>query len=435
MSKFQIFVVGIFVVFIVAGVIIFATYKNKNTDTALPAVTIWGTFPADAINGLVTELNKTRTSSLVVNYVQKDETNFDNDFIQALARGQGPDAILVPQDMLMKHEDKLVAIPDTVLTERDFKDRYIPQAELYFNKDRQILALPLTIDPLMMYWNRSIFTSAGIATYPKSWDEFSKIIPKINQKDANANIRRSAIAMGEFVNINNARELLGILLIQAGNPITTYGDASSGSRLVSTLGDGEFLGTKYSTPAVTFYTQFSNPRDPYYSWNRSLPMSKSLFLSGSLATYFGFASEYSDLRAKNQNLDFDVAPLPQAKGEQGRATYGKMYGFSIVRSTPSAQNTYNVISALSDPQAISFINKITGLPPVRRDMIATGSKDPYQSLFYDSALVSRSWLDVDPKATSQIFQTMIESITSGRADVYTAIQTAHTALDLSLLNK
>jgi ABC-type glycerol-3-phosphate transport system substrate-binding protein len=144
MSKFQIIVVGIFVVFIVAGVIIFATYKNKNTDTALPAVTIWGTFPADAINGLVTELNKTRTSSLVVNYVQKDETNFDNDFIQALARGQGPDAILMPQDMLMKHEDKLVAIPDTVLTERDFKDRYIPQAELYFNKNRQILALPLT---------------------------------------------------------------------------------------------------------------------------------------------------------------------------------------------------------------------------------------------------------------------------------------------------
>jgi hypothetical protein len=60
----------------------------------------------------------------------------------------------------------------------------------------------------------------------RSWDEFSKIIPKINQKDANANIRRSAIAMGEFVNINNARELLGILLIQAGNPITAYGDAS-----------------------------------------------------------------------------------------------------------------------------------------------------------------------------------------------------------------
>jgi ABC-type glycerol-3-phosphate transport system substrate-binding protein len=71
-------------------------------------------------------------------------------------------------------------------------------------------------------------------------------------------------------------------------------------------------------------------------------MSKSLFLSGSLATYFGFASEYYDLKNKNPNLDFDVAPLPQAKGERRAATYGKMYGFSIVHTTPNPAVTYNV---------------------------------------------------------------------------------------------
>ncbi len=435
MSKFQIFTVAFFIIAIITGVVLFATYKNKNASTALPQVTVWGTFPAEAITGLTTELNKTRSTTLVVNYVEKEASTFDREFIEALARGEGPDAILLPQDMLIRHEDKLIPIPATVLTERDFKNTYIPQAELYFNLNREILALPFTIDPLMMYWNREIFTNAGLATYPRFWDEFSNLISKINLKDSNANIRRTAIAMGEFVNLNNAREILGTLLLQTGNPITTRGDASRGGRLVSALGDGQFSGAKLSKPAVTFFTQFANPRDTYYSWNRSLQNSKSTFLAGGLATYFGFASEITDLRNKNPNLDFDVAPLPQAKGGQNRVTYGKMYGFSLVRSTTNPTVTYTVLQALSTPQALATLNKFSKLPPVRRDMIAAGSTDPYQALFYDSALISRGWLDTSSPKTNQIFQTMVESITSGRADVYTAIQTAHGALDLSLQNQ
>lgn len=434
MSKFQISVTAIFILCIVAGVVLFATYRNDSNSTALPPITIWGTFPSDVMGQLVSEINNTRTTALVVNYVEKTEGSFDKDFIEALARGQGPDAILIPQGMIARHEDKVVPIPNNILTQRDFKNTYIPLSELYFSNSGEILALPFAVDPLVMYWNRSIFTNAGISSYPKTWDEFNQLIPKINLKDQNANIRRSAIAMGEFVNVNSAREILGTLLLQSGNPITTRGDAATGGRIVSTLGDGQYNGSKYSAPAVKFFTDFANPRSSSYSWNRSLPLSKSWFLSGSLATYFGYASEYADLRDKNPNLDFDVAPLPQAKGEANRTTYGKMYGASIVRSTSNPGVTYSVLAALTAPQALVILNKLTHLPPVRRDMIAAGSTDPNQAIFYDSALVSHGWLDMNAAQTSQIFQNMVESITSGRADIYAAIKTAHESLDLELQN-
>ncbi|HEY4503628.1 MAG TPA: extracellular solute-binding protein [Candidatus Paceibacterota bacterium] len=435
MSKFQIITIAIFVVCIIAGVALFATYKSKNADSTLPAITVWGVFPQSVFSNLLQQLNNTRAISLSINYVEKTESTFDKDFIETLARGQGPDAILIPQDMIVRHADKIVQIPYTVLSQRDFKNSYISQAELYLTSTGA-LAIPLTIDPLVMYWNRDLFANAGIAVPPRFWDEFGGIISRIALKDVNSNIRRSAIAMGEFGNISHAREILGALLLQSGNPITRIGENGAGNLAIeSALGDGQYIGTKTSVPAINFFTKFSNPNNPDYSWNRGLPISKSWFLSGSLATYFGFSSELFDIRDKNPNIDFDVAPLPQARGGVNRTTYGSMYGLSIVRSVTNQAVTYAIIQALTSPESLAILNKLSYLPPVRRDMIQAGSSDPYQAIFYDSALISKSWLDINVVRTREIFKNMVESITSGRADSYSAIKTAHEELDLSIRNQ
>lgn len=424
MSKFQAIVLGIFIVCILTGVALFATYKAGNQTTALSPVTIWGTLPQSYVVDLVQTINASRTTPIVVNYVEKSNTTFDQDFIETLARGQGPDAILLSQEHILRHFDKIIPIPFTTLSERDFRNTYIPQAELYITP-AGTLALPFTIDPLVMYWNRDIFTSAGIATYPKYWDEFIKLASLIDEKDVNSNIRRSVVALGEFSNITHAREVLSALLLQAGNPITRI----STDGVQSTLGEGKFSGTASSKPAVEFFTQFSNPQSPFYSWNRSLPSSRSWFLSGNLATYFGFASELLALRSKNPNIDFDVAPFPQIKNTKSRVTYGTMYGFSIVRSSKDPSSTYTVINILTDSSALQTLSKSLYLPPVRRDMIATDTTDLYQKIFYDSALISRGWLDGNVNASTKIFQNMVESITSGRVDLYNAIQTAHEQLN------
>lgn len=432
MSKFQVIVIAIFVICIIAGVAVFATYKGSNSTQALPPITIWGTFPTATITALLAQVNNTRAIALTVNYVEKTSSSFDKDFIEALARGQGPDAILIPQDMLLRHEDKIISIPSSVLTERDFKNTYIQDAELYFNTAREPLALPFAVDPIVMYWNRDMFTNAGIATYPKYWDEFDGLTAKINVKDVNSNIRKSAIAMGEFSNINNAREILGSILLQDGNLVTVRQSDAEG--VVSALGDSTVQGTRTSVPAVSFFTQFSNPRDTHYSWNRGLPSSKSWFLSGSLATYFGYASELFDIRSKNPNLNFDTAPLPQDRKGKTRATFGTMYGFSILKSTSNPTNVFTVIQALTAPDSLTLLNQISYLPPVRRDLLAQGSKDPYQSIFYDSSLISKGWLDMNTAKTSSIFQSMVESITSGRAEIHQAVGIAHDELNISLKN-
>ncbi len=430
MSKFQIILISIFVVCIIGGIVAFATYKGNTTENELPAITVWGTFPAAIFDKYVIDLNTTREKALNISYVQIRAENFDKTFIETLARGQGPDAILIPQDLIYKHEDKIIPIPYTVISERDFRDTFIRQSELYLTGNGA-LALPFVVDPLVMYWNRDSFTNAGIAKPPIFWDEFDNLNTKLTQKDINSNVRKSAIALGEFNNISHAREIFGTLLMQAGNPITYR---NTENFISSALKNGNYQGLNSSLAALDFFIQFSNPKSVNYSWNRSLSNSRSSFLSGNLATYFGFASEISDLRAKNPNIDFDVAPLPQARNGKNRATYGGMYGFSVVRSSANPSNTFSVVNSLLSSSALSNMIKLSYLPPVRLDMISTGSTDPYLSIFYDSALISKGWLDVSPAESNAILQKMIEAVTSGRKGATNAVEEASDELDILFQN-
>jgi ABC-type glycerol-3-phosphate transport system substrate-binding protein len=435
MSKFQIILMSVFVVFIVAGVAAFALFKGSSTQTTLPTITIWGVASKQTFTQFITQINSTRSTTLNINYVQESEQTFNQDFIKALAIGQGPDAVMIPADMILANENKLVMIPYSALPQRTFLDTYVSEANLYLRSDG-ITALPFYVDPLVMYWNRDLFTNAGIATVgtisnPITWNTLAGYGAQLTQKDNNSNIRKSVMALGGFSNVDNAREILGTLFLQAGNPVT---ERASDNSVASSLGNGTYLGLNSSTAAVSFFTEFSDPTNPYYSWNSSLPDSESYFLSGNLATYFGFASEISDIRTKNPNINFDVAPLPQAPNEKNRVTYGRLYGFSLVKGSANTNAAYSVISSLTAPDALAEWQTLTYLPPVTRATIAAGTTDPDMAIFYDGALISQGWLDPDPFGTQSVWQNMVQSIVSGASTIKDAVQTASDAVDLEIKN-
>lgn len=416
-SKFQIIILAIFVIFTVAGVIAFAAYKGGNGSASLPPITIWGTFPKSAFDQYVSEINLTLAQQMSIQYVQESPVAFHNDFIAALARGQGPDAILIPADLLLPEEDKLTLVPYSALPERTFLDTYIQEASIYLTQNG-ILGIPFSVDPLVMYWDRDMFNAAGVAKPPAYWDQFTDLNKAITVKSQNGTVTRSAVAMGDFTNVDNARELLGTLLLQTGNPVTSI---SANGSVVSALSASAAVDP---TKAVDFFTQSVDPTNADYSWNRSWPDSKSAFLSGTLATYFGFASEISDIRAKNPNLNFDVAPLPQLRSGGQAADYARLYGFSIVRASPNANTVFQAVSTLVMPQYLSGLSNTLYLPSVSLGIIQAGSNDPYIAVFDRTALIGKTWLDVDPSISTNILGSMIGAVTSGQKSVSQAVNDA-----------
>ncbi|HEY6021743.1 MAG TPA: extracellular solute-binding protein, partial [Candidatus Paceibacterota bacterium] len=287
---------------------------------------------------------------------------------------------------------------------------YIDEGQLFLTSQGE-LALPFMIDPLVMYWNKDMFSSAGIPNAPQYWSDVLTETPTLTKLDGSSNITRSAVAMGAWSNINNAKALLSALFMQAGDYITNR----TNDRLVATIG---------STPqgaqeapgesALRFYTEFSDPGKTSYSWNRSLPAAADAFTGGQLAMYFGFASEYQALLARNPNLNIGVSLLPQLKGSSLQVTYGTLLGLATSRTAHNLSGAMVVAQKLTSPTAVGILTSQTGLPPVRRDVQANTVASAAATVFVQSSLISRGWTDPDAATTNGIFKTMIDSTVSGQ---------------------
>ncbi len=418
---------GVFVILAIGGVIIFSAYKGNSKDAV--TVVIWGTIPQITFSNVIQSTSLYQSKEFKIEYVQKNEEEFDTDFVEALASGLGPDIFILPSDKMLKHRNKIFAIPYNVFTQRQFKDSFIEGSEIYMAPEGT-LAFPIWTDPLVMYWNRTIFTEAKLTQSPKYWDEFYNLTKLITKKDGALNIQKSAVAFGEFSNISNAKAIILNLVMQAGNPIAVWNGLNVLSVFNNTSGEAIIP----AESAVNFYTEFSNPSKSSYSWNRSLSDSRDYFLSGDLGIYFGFASEISNLQLKNPNLNFDVAVVPTEREGKNYVSFANFQGLAITKATRVPAAAFSVISILSAKDSAKAFSEVLNLPPTRRDLLSSMPTDAYMSVFYDSAIRAKAWLDPEPVESSIIFKDMIESITSGRSRTGEAVARAHRELT-SLLSK
>lgn len=425
MSNFQIIVTGLFVFFTIAGVGIFAAFGGLLGGSNTGPVTVWGTEDNGMISNHLTTLRATNKALANVTYVQKNPATYEADLLNAMASGTGPDLFFITQDKIVSFADKITPIPYGSFSQAQFTSSFIDEGQLFLTP-AGALALPYSIDPLVMYWNRDTYASAGIASAPVYWNDFLTTSPKITSLDKSSNISVSAVALGTWGNIAGAKAVLSSLFMQAGDSIVARNTAGG---LSSTFGQAPANApANPAESALRFYTEFANPSKTSYSWNASLPLSSDAFVSGTLATYFGFASEYSTIAARNPNLSFGVQVLPQLQGNSTRTTFGQMTGLAISRTAANPSGALLVAAALTGQEAISLLASTVPLPPVRRDVALDTSGNAPMAVFVQSSLISRAWLDPSPTQTNTIFRTMIERVLSGASEPAGAVAEGSQAL-------
>ena len=373
-TKFQIILTGIFGLFIILGVLVFSMYRGASGE--IYEIKIWGTMEQTEFASVLNKTELYQNKKYRIEYIKKSEQTFDTDLVEAIAAGEGPDIFLLPSDKIIKTTNKAFIIPYDVFTERKFKDSFIEGSEIFMIPEG-IVALPFVVDPLVMYWNRNIFNESRITVPPKYWDQFFNLAGVISIKDGSLNILRSAVALGEFANISHAKEIISTLAMQAGTPITYW---ESGKPFAA-LSDRLEKPTIPAEAALNFYTEFSNPAKPSYSWNRSLTSSFNYFLGGDLGLYFGLASEIGSIQSKNPNLNFDVAPMPLSRESTDDSVFGRFYGLAITKTSKNPNAAFSVISMLVSKEGSNAFAQVLNLPPVRRDLLGERPVGAYLSVF------------------------------------------------------
>ncbi|MFA6416296.1 MAG: ABC transporter substrate-binding protein [Candidatus Paceibacterota bacterium] len=436
MDKSNFFQIGLLVFLAFAGIVAVLIFGGfipgfrTVTGGTGGTIVLWGTLPESSLQTFVGNLNRQYEKSFVLKYVAKNPTNYEADLVEAMASGQGPDLAILPQDLLIKHSNKIVPIPYSTITARTFQDTYFDGADILLTT-AGITALPLMVDPLVMYYNKDLFSANNIAFPPANWSDFLRVQKTLTKQNDAGNLLQYGTALGDFFNIANTKEIVVALLMQSGNPIIKLGEKG----LTVVLGENPNVQTMSSAKAATqFFTQFSDPTKATYSWNRSLPEAQESFLGGLLGTYFDFGSAITTINSKNPHLYYDISIIPQRDNNLSRLTYGRIMTVAVMASSKKQAYAASVAQILTNASSAKVFAEATSLAPARRDLLSAGASDPKKDVIYKSALASRAWLDPDPVKSRQIFNSMIESMTIGRVGAEGAVSSAAGELNTLISN-
>jgi ABC-type glycerol-3-phosphate transport system substrate-binding protein len=420
MSSFQIVILTFFGASAVAGILIFAFLVGSNSSASLGSVVVWGTFDESAFQTVLRQLSETDGRFRQVTYVQKNEDTYLSDITNALAGGGGPDLFIIRQDQTISEASKIVAIPYAQLSKDSFRNIWAEAAEPFMGPEG-IVGVPFAVDPFVLYWNRDMLSTGGIAQPPQYWEDVYGITRSVTKKNDAGTIVKSGLAFGEYANIDHAKGILSMLIQQAGGKITQRD--SSGTLLPSLttrVGDTGQPGDN----ALRFYTQFANPASQDYSWNRALPDSRTAFAQGDLALYLGPASEEPLIRRLNPNLNFAIAQgVPQVKNASKTVDGGYAYAFAIPRASQNKSGASTAAFLLASADASRMLSLAFGLASARRDVLGEPAQGN-DAVFNKLALLVRAWEDPNAEETERIFRDMIQSVTSGEARTLEALQRA-----------
>lgn len=416
-SQFQLGLLIVFGLSAVGGLLAFATYQSRSgVSTQTVVLQVWGTVPFQVMNNFFSTLQSDKqTPPYVIHYNEKSFETFERELIEAIADGVGPDMVFIPDALVVSLSKRIVPVPMEAVSERYFLDTYTQAAETFWGP-AGAFGIPVAVDPMVFYWNRDHLQSAAVSRPPTQWSAIPGLAERLTVKDRTFEISRSTIAMGEYANVTNAREILATFLLQSGSRIVTY--AGKPRSTIANDIDSAVAGLSY-------FVQFSNPTYPLYSWNRSLPASQDAFIGDRLTFYLGFASEIDTIRNKNPNLNFDLTLMPQPLAAPIKTTLARSYGFAVLKTSPKAIDALTVmLTHFIKPE---FSNTLAGLlrvAPVRRDTLSVIPTDAYGATLFESAIMGRSWADPDPEQSAEIFKRMVENSISGAVNLEDAVRRA-----------
>lgn len=385
---------------------------GNSDETARGEVMMWGTLPEVAMNNIIQEFNP-KAETYRVTYKEVDRERFNQTLLEALANGTGPDLILASHQILLSQSSRLYPFPLSSFSEKSFKDTYVDGASILFSP-QGALALPVSIDPMVLFYNRTLFSKRGIINPPQYWNEVLDMTPSLTLQNRKGGFDESAIALGSSNN-PYSKDILMATVAELGQTAVLKQYKEDGTPLLMVTANTPISAESEIFPlatAVRFFTQFTDPTKVSYTWNQFAGDAQDIFVAEKLAMYIGYASEMSTLRLRNPKADIEMAYFPQTKGYNTFVTAGQVYGIATLRTSKNLVTSLTAQSQLASAGVSPAIASILGSVPALRAYAGTSG---LPDVIARSMLVARPWYDSFPVESIGLTAAMIADIVNGRA--------------------
>lgn len=418
--------IGIFAILVFSGKI--PGLSNSSTANAnKPTINVWGTIPEDAFTSAASEMSIRTGKQTSIAYTYIPAEQFADKLSRAVAVNSAPDLVLAQHDILLSVNSLLYPMSYTYMSELEYKDTFV-DATHAFALPFGAVFYPVLIDPVITFYNRGMLSQKGFTTPVKTWNDLAKYQKELTEYDVSGKPKQSAFAIGAYLNVAYAKDILMAMIMQLGHiPVTAifYTDASN--KVVGNINTDVGLGTTGDDTVpdlvklLRFQSAFSDPQKTTFTWSESGDRDISMFSRGQLAFYFGRASDMNKVRGVNKNIDMGITYFPQFADSKLLVTTGAIYGAAPVKTTTDPEYAISVARKFSDNVFSSVLSSVLGMSSARRDVLAGTDGSERAEVVGRSALIMKSFYDPNPINSSALVRGLYDNILSGRKSISEAV--------------
>ncbi|NUM25902.1 MAG: extracellular solute-binding protein [Candidatus Buchananbacteria bacterium] len=362
---------------------------------------------------------------------------FENELLEALAEDRGPDIFSIHNTWVNKYLSKIEPLPakttlayqvtktslgikqETLIEVRDVPAITAPQLketflDVVYNdvvRDNKIYGLPLSVDTLVLFYNRDLLNNAGIPLPPKTWNELQEQVKRLTFQNQNGDLIQSGAALGTAENIERSSDIVSLLMMQNGAEMITGRNVTFGV-VPSTFPDQTY---NPGPEAVRFYTDFANSSKEVYSWNKTFSNSIDAFAEGRVAMIFGYNYHIPILESKRQGkLNYGISNMPQIEGRT-EVNFANYWVNTVSKKSAHINEAWDFIQFITTKKAETekYLAK-TLRPTALRTLIQDQTNNDALAVFAKQLLTAKSWYrGADAVAAENALNEMIESILAG----------------------
>lgn len=390
-----------------------------------------------------------------------DQEDYYRTILNELAEGEGPDIFSVPNYWIKRNARKITPLDPTVASPKDFADTFVAVAEkdLVFADPRdgvtKIFALPLTVDTLALYYNKSLYEDRipSRGRPAETWEEFKEDVFQLTKADNSfERFELAGTAIGRSDNIARAVDILYLMMLQY--KVKFYNDALNRAEFSkqSAIGTSS-INYNPATEALKLYTSFGLASQKNYTWNEYMADAASpvkeieAFARGKVATIFGYSYLYEQIKEQIEELKkknvptidpgvIRVSSVPQvndpATSTEKRDAYANYFVETVGRNTEHPEVAWDFLMFISSKDNIAYYNEKTRRPTSRRDQIEEQKADPIYGVFAEQVGYAESLLIYDWQLYADIFGKAISDVISTTVSTVEAVRTAENSINLVL---
>lgn len=378
------FVFAVIGFFILVFVGLFSVIKGRKAGPTAPVVpvtlTYWGLWEDEAVFKPIFDKYVEQNKHITIKYEKRDPNQYLA-YLSARSKNKvGPDIFRFHNTWvsLLKNSDNDVfaSIPQAIISSSEFEKTFhkIHQQDLKIGND--YYGIPLYVDGLVLLYNPELLKNAGVLTPPRLLaGDLIDAVSKVTVPGENGPMT-AGIALGSASNVEHFSDIFGMIFLL--NMLEKQDELSNVWALAALkkLPSDQTVIAR-GGEALQIYREFAERK----YWGSSMPNSIDAFAQGKVAMIFAPTWEIPIIRAKNPDLIFSVAPVPE--GVQGRkVTLASYWVEGVSRYSQNQVEAWKLLKFMSQPENQELLFKTQqerrgmGMAYSRKDMTTKLAKHP-----------------------------------------------------------